>query len=399
MRTLLTLEKRSRDGRLRERRRQHVRSFTQNLMELLYLAHAQITAAAPRQVTDVRGGIVAADSERYANSYGRNQLANLLVASPGGNAQVWVGGEGYYSSSNVVLDPSPQTLLPGELIGIQIGSGDSPVTPQDTRLASRIPHGNRGPVTTPQTLEAVLTGDTTSAALDSAAWRGFYWIPTRQMTVTSIRLLMYRSGTPGTLNYHFKPAGLRGTGLPPDIASWNVLATASTNGDTLPTGAPYEWREFVLSPPVTVVPGLGYVFWGTRAGSGSAYRRTIGTSGCAYANPRTVDTAEGGSTWYSQSPLYDIRGTAPREIEYGACEVTGLRVTNPTAEFLIRRLFTNRSGGDVTVAECGIYAGCSWRPGYGSSFPLCICRDVIDPPLVVGDGEVLAVSYTPQITV
>jgi hypothetical protein len=79
--------------------------------------------------------------------------------------------------------------------------------------------------------------------------------------------------------------------------------------------------------------------------------------------------------------------------------VSGLSVSNPTAEFIIRRLFTNNSGGDVNVAECGIYAGCSWRPEYGSSFPLCICRDVIAPAITVADGEVLAVTYTPRVTV
>jgi hypothetical protein len=101
--------------------------------------------------------------------------------------------------------------------------------------------------------------------MDNSAWRGFFWIPTRQITVSSIKLLMYRSGTPGTLNFHFKPCHMKnGTNSPPEVYTWNILATASTDGDSLPTGSPYEWREFVLSTPVTVVPGMGYVFWGTK---------------------------------------------------------------------------------------------------------------------------------------
>lgn len=396
MRTLLTIERRTRSGRLIERRSQYVRSFTQNLMELLYLAHAQITFAAKRDVTDIRGGVVWSDIERYSSSYGRNQRANLLVAAPGGNAQVWVGGE---ASSGVTNAPPPQTLLPGELIGIQIGSSDAAVTPQDFQMASRIPHGRRTAVVSAVSQESVLIGDSGYDSMDNSGWKGFFWIPTRQITVTSIKLLMYRNGTPGTLNFHFKPCHMKnGTGSPPEVYTWNILATATTNGDTLPTGSTYEWREFVLSTPVTVVPGMGYVFWGTKTGSGSAYRRLNTSGSSAYANPRVLDTY-GGTYWYDKSPLYDIWGTAPQEIEYGACEVSGLSVSNPTAEFIIRRLFTNNSGADVTVSECGIYAGCSWRPEYGSSFPLCICRDVIAPGITLADGEVLAVMYTPRVTV
>jgi hypothetical protein len=398
MKTLLIIEKKSGSGRIVERRRQIVKSFTQNLMELLYLQHAQITYAAKRDVWDIRGGYVWSDAERYTGNFGRNQRANLLVTSPGGNSQVWVGGEASYNSSPV-LDPPPQTLLPGELIGIQIGSGNTAVTPQDAKLANRISHGQRAPIVVATSLDSVLTGDGGGDNLDTSAYRGFYWIPNRQMTVSSIKLLLYRSGTPGTLSYHFKPAHMKnGTVNPPDIYSFNVLATASTNGDTLPTGAPYEWREFVLSTPVIVVPGMGYVFWGIKSGSGSAYRRIITSSNSAYSNPRTLESP-GGTYWYNNSPIYDIIGTTPREIEYGPCEVSGLKVTNPTAEFIIRRLFTNNSGGNITVEECGIYAGCSWHPEYGSSFPLCICRDVIAPAITVADGEVLAITYTPQITV
>jgi len=394
MKTRLIFEKRTKTGQLVERRKQTVRSFTKNLMELLYLSHAQITYAAKRDVWDIRGGIVWSDDER--TSPGRNQRANLLIASPGGNAQVWVSAEG----TSGAYAPSPQNLLPGELIGIQVGSGNTPVTPQDIKLAARIPHGQRAPISIATSLESVLTGDTSNDGLDNSAWRGFYWIPSRQMTVTSIKLLMYRSSTlPGTLNYHFKPAHMKnGTNSPSEVYTWNVLATASTDGDTLPTSTPYEWREFVLSTPVTVVPGMGYIFWGTKTGGGSAYRRLNSSAGAVYTNPRVLDTY-GGTYWYDKAPVYDIWGTTPREIEYGACEVSGLKVANPTAEFIIRRLFTNNSGGDITVAECGIYAGCSWHPEYGSSFPLCVCRDVIEPAITVANGEVLAVTYKPQITV
>jgi len=64
-------------------------------------------------------------------------------------------------------------------------------------------------------------------------------------------------------------------------------------------------------------------------------------------------------------------------------------------------LFTNRSGGAVTVRECGIYAAFPDTYGsfVGAGGALCICRDIISPDVVVADGETLALTYTPQIAV
>jgi len=46
---------RYRDGRLVEKRRQPGRSFTLGMLQLLYLAHAQIRTAAPYTLTDIMG--------------------------------------------------------------------------------------------------------------------------------------------------------------------------------------------------------------------------------------------------------------------------------------------------------------------------------------------------------
>jgi hypothetical protein len=65
---------------------------------------------------------------------------------------------------------------------------------------------------------------------------------------------MYRSGSPGTITLEVKTAIAAGE-------SYTILAVATTDGNTLPTAAPYEWREFVLPYPVTLLPGVPYHIW------------------------------------------------------------------------------------------------------------------------------------------
>ena len=106
---------------------------------------------------------------------------------------------------------------------------------------------------------------------------------------------------------------------------------------------------------------------------------------------------------------FRTRGTALAQFEYGGNEIFGYTVANPNASFNIRRLFRNNSGGALTVNECGIYAmSGKYDKDYAANYaqvtagfvqPMCIARDVIGGGIAVADGEDLAVTYTPQITV
>ena len=93
-------------------------------------------------------------------------------------------------------------------------------------------------------------------------------------------------------------------------------------------------------------------------------------------------------------------GEETGEILYGGTELFGLSFANPNGSMNIRRYFTNMLGGNLSVAECGIYS-----PGLESNYPrhygyyYCICRDVVSPAVVVANGEILSVVYTVTITV
>lgn len=102
-------------------------------------------------------------------------------------------------------------------------------------------------------------------------------------------------------------------------------------------------------------------------------------------------------TQYALSTLI-ANGRAGGQILYGGCEVANPSFADPNGEMIIRRFFTNVSGGDVTVQEVGIYQ----MVGLGTNtydYHFCIARDVVAPAVVVADTEILMVTYTVQITV
>lgn len=91
-------------------------------------------------------------------------------------------------------------------------------------------------------------------------------------------------------------------------------------------------------------------------------------------------------------------GEGAGQLLYGGCELYGLTFADPNGQFVIRRYFTNVLGGAITVQEVGIYS-----PAYSTTmracYIFCIARDVVAPGITVNNGEILRVTYTPQITV
>lgn len=59
--------------------------------------------------------------------------------------------------------------------------------------------------------------------------------------ITSVKLLLYRVGSPGTITVGIRATDAGGKPTGPDLTS------GTTNGNTLPTGSPYEWREITLT--------------------------------------------------------------------------------------------------------------------------------------------------------
>ncbi|GAI19419.1 unnamed protein product, partial [marine sediment metagenome] len=240
----LILERLDRDGRLLERREQLSKSFTKGFLELLYLAHAQITAGAPYNMTDIYGNARTVDSQ--AISAARQFKENLRIGAPAGIAHVFclVGNE---------LD-SASEFLKGEMeaskIGIQVGRGDTAVTPTDTKLENRIYHGRQGIDGAPVLYTCYNTGD------DEDGHHGIY--PDFQegqsfqvavpLHLTSVKLKVFRTGTPGDITVAIQKADADGK---PDGVD---LVTKDVNCDAIAAASPGEWVTWTFAASIALEP-------------------------------------------------------------------------------------------------------------------------------------------------
>ena len=90
-------------------------------------------------------------------------------------------------------------------------------------------------------------------------------------------------------------------------------------------------------------------------------------------------------------------GQAVGQLVYAGCEVEPPVISAPNATMLIRRYFTNKSGGNVTVREIGLYA--IGTTAAISGYIFLVCRDALATDITVLNNELLRVEYTMQVTV
>lgn len=413
MKTTLLLERYSK-GRLLERQELQSRSWVQGIFELLYLTHAQIMLAAPRSITDIIGAARNVDSQSADETIlgAHREKATLFLAAPSGGAAIFLPTGSYSTAApEEAMTFRPPHFLRGEHIGIQVGTDNTAVAPNDARLGRKIFHGVSGTIVGPQVFDGYTVGDTLDDTIYGVREYGTIFTATRGYRMTAARLLLYRLGNPGNLVMNLRAVDsiASATYFAPGAT---ILGSGNTDGDTLPVGAPYEWREITLAAPVDIHPGIIY-FLGLTAPGGIAANSVkwrYNSLGLAVYHPRygqvyTNDGIAWSSTFY-KIPMFDIRGSAAAELEYGGCDVFGLTIADPNGQFSIRRLFTNNSGEAITVSEAGIHAAVTRYHGGGShyyfqgqSYAICVARDVLGAPIVVADTEVLQATYTPQITV
>lgn len=99
-----------------------------------------------------------------------------------------------------------------------------------------------------------------------------------------------------------------------------------------------------------------------------------------------------------------LHGRGTGQLEHGGSEVLEPVFSDPNAEMLLRRYFTNRSGATITVTECGMYAiATDYTEAEifvsDKAWPFCIIRDLVTPNIDVLITEILEVSYLIQTTV
>jgi len=129
------------------------------------------------------------------------------------------------------------------------------------------------------------TGDDQGYGLYGATWQAQTFTASSSYTITSVKLLLYRYGNPGTITVSIRATT---SGAP----SGADLCSGTTDGNTLPTGSPYEWREITFGAGTPLTSGTKYAIVARAAGttSDNSGKWRVDTTDPTYTN---------GSDWYS----------------------------------------------------------------------------------------------------
>lgn len=100
--------------------------------------------------------------------------------------------------------------------------------------------------------EYYITGDNTRTDVRGSLWKAQTFTPATSHKITSITGRLYRTGNPGTLTVSIRVTDVNGHPTGADLCS------GTTDGNTLPTGSPYEWREITLGTGYQISASIKY---------------------------------------------------------------------------------------------------------------------------------------------
>jgi hypothetical protein len=117
--------------------------------------------------------------------------------------------------------------------------------------------------------------------------------PSANHTITKVRLLLLRQGSPGTISVGIKATDINGLPTGAD------LCNGTTNGDTLPDVSPCEWREVTLGAGVSLSAGVQYaIVVRVSAGDNSNYVEWLcDYMHSAYSGGCALHSLDLGITW------------------------------------------------------------------------------------------------------
>ena len=145
--------------------------------------------------------------------------------------------------------------------------------------------------------EAYNTGDDSSIAVFDSHWYAQTFTPLINHAIHGVKLLLWKFGSPGTITASIK--AVDGSNQPTGAD----LCSGTTDGDTLPTASPYEWRTITFTTPYTLAANTKYAIV-VRAPGGDVtnYGRWRGdNSSPSYTGGQLEYSADGGSTWAAQA--------------------------------------------------------------------------------------------------
>ena len=136
------------------------------------------------------------------------------------------------------------------------------------------------------------TGDDDTRSLYGIYWRCQTFTPSIAHTVTPVKLLAYRGGSPGTVT-----VSIRATSA--DLPTGNDLCSGTTDGDTLTTNTAGEWREISLGAGYSLLASTMYAIV-TRATNGDTSNRMyllVDETSPTYSGGTFAYSLNSGSSW------------------------------------------------------------------------------------------------------
>ncbi|KKN74740.1 hypothetical protein LCGC14_0387820 [marine sediment metagenome] len=136
------------------------------------------------------------------------------------------------------------------------------------------------------------SGDDEAHASQGNFWHAQTFTTSAGHTTSSVKLKVYRTGSPGTITVSIRAVDEDGKPTGSD------LATGTTDGDTLTTSSIAEWREITFVAAYSLVIDTQYAI-ATRALSGSS-GNTVNWRDVAsgsYTGGRFRNSSNGGTTW------------------------------------------------------------------------------------------------------
>lgn len=143
--------------------------------------------------------------------------------------------------------------------------------------------------------EYYITNDDSYVDVYGALWRGQTFTPAEAHTIKSVKLLLWRLSTPGTLTVSIRATDVNGHPTGADLCS------GTTNGNTLPTGSPYEWREITFGAGADLSASVKYAIVVSAIG-GTGTKKVewqYDASNSTYSGGCYEYSSNSGSTWSS----------------------------------------------------------------------------------------------------
>lgn len=149
--------------------------------------------------------------------------------------------------------------------------------------------------------EALESGDNGNLAL-SVYYRGQSFTPSIAHKITSVKLYLYRLGSPGSFSVFIRATDVNGK------PTGSNLCYGQTDGNTLPTEAPYEWREILLGGGTNLTVSTKYAIVTSPSTTGDLTTNLVywrRRSGGAYAGGAQLNDDTDGETWATPGTTVD----------------------------------------------------------------------------------------------